>query len=145
MPIESHIDDQPFASGTHAQGGNSAVLVNPGKDFWSCGVAVGALVKNTTDGSEGTITARTEDTVTATLAGGTDNDWDVGDSYEIYNTGTEDSYISKAYVDRSRGWQVFCPEELDEEIEWLVDDVDKDEFDDLVWGPGQPSTSHRGI
>ena len=145
MPIEQHIDDQPFASGTHAVGSGKSVLNNPGKDFKSCGVAIGALLKNTTDGSECTVTSVTEDTVVCTLSGGTDNDWDVDDEYEIYQSGTEDSYISKCYTDRSRGWQVTHPDELDGETEYLPEDVDLDEHDDETWGPGQPSKSHRGI
>lgn len=136
-PIESHIDDSPFASGTHARGNSSAILVNPGKDFLSCGVAEDMLLKNTTDGSEGLVTTVTEDTVTCTLAGGTDNAWDVGDSYEIYLTGEENSAISSISTDASRGWKVTDPKELNED-EWFWDDVDIDDEDEDVFGPGQP-------
>ena len=38
---------------------------------------------NITDGSHGTVTANSSTTVTATLAGGTDNDWDSGDIYVL--------------------------------------------------------------
>jgi hypothetical protein len=44
---------------------------------------VGYRIYNTTDGSNGSITANTATTVTATLAGGTENDWDTGDAYII--------------------------------------------------------------
>lgn len=44
---------------------------------------VGKTVYNLTDGSSGTITGITIDTITATLAGGSDNDWDIGDEYII--------------------------------------------------------------
>ena len=67
---ELHKDDTPFATGTH-KNATSAVLSDPGKDFKSCGVATGVLIKNTTDGSSGTITAVAEDSVTGTLSGGT--------------------------------------------------------------------------
>jgi hypothetical protein len=40
-------------------------------------------VHNLTDGSCGRITANTATTVTATLSGGTDNDWDTGDSFVV--------------------------------------------------------------
>lgn len=137
MPVESHIDDSPFASGTHNQGAASAALVVPGANFKSCGVDADMLVKNTTDGSDGTITAVTEDTVTATLAGGSDNAWDVGDEYEIYLTGTENSFISSIYTDRSRGWKVTHPSELNGDG-WLPEDADLDEHEEHVFGPGQP-------
>lgn len=38
---------------------------------------------NLTDGSSGTITDNDGTTVTATLSGGTEDDWDVGDDYDI--------------------------------------------------------------
>ncbi len=46
---------------------------------------VGWIIENTTDGSAGTITSSTAKTVTcsAGLSGGTDNDWDTGDTYLI--------------------------------------------------------------
>ncbi len=46
---------------------------------------VGWVIDNTTDGSSGTITSSTANTVTcsAGLSGGTDNDWDNGDVYAI--------------------------------------------------------------
>ena len=141
-PYESHIDDEPLAFGTHARGNNSSDLVNPGKHFKSSGVRVDMLLKNTTDGSEGAITAVTQDTITATLAGGTDNDWDVDDEYEVYLTGTEDEFISSIYTDKSRGWKVTHPDELDEDTGWFPEDVDLDEDDDDVFGPGQPSKQH---
>jgi hypothetical protein len=40
-------------------------------------------VWNLTDGSKGRVTANTATTVTVTLSGGTDNDWDTGDTYLI--------------------------------------------------------------
>lgn len=52
---------------------------------------VGYTVTNSTDSSSGAITANTSSTVTATLSGGTDNDWDDGDSYTIATEPTENS------------------------------------------------------
>lgn len=44
---------------------------------------IGYVIKNTTDSSEGLITANTGTTVTAVLGGGGENDWDSGDNYLI--------------------------------------------------------------
>ena len=44
---------------------------------------VGAEVYNITDGSSGTIVTQTQTTISATLTGGTDNDWDVADTFRI--------------------------------------------------------------
>ena len=138
--METHMDSSPFTYGTHGRGNNSANLVDPGALFKSLGVRTGVLIKNTTDGSEGTITAVTDDEVTATLTGGTDNDWDVGDEYEIYNTATYNSVISRNLVDRSRGWRVMKDTQLDRG--WRVEDVDLDRDERHVFGPGQPEKSH---
>lgn len=40
-------------------------------------------VRNITDRSEATISSHTNDVVTATLSGGTDDDWDTADAYDI--------------------------------------------------------------
>lgn len=50
---------------------------------WTIDEHVGKTISNTTDGSSGTITANTATTVTATLSGGTEDDWDSGDAYSI--------------------------------------------------------------
>lgn len=65
--------------------GNSDHLTDTGVDFLDEGIKanVGMVLYNLTDGSSGPVTAVTETTIHATLTGGTDNDWDVGDSYRI--------------------------------------------------------------
>lgn len=69
---------------------NSAVFVdNDGRNFVTLGVLVGMTIRNETDGSQGQITAigdqdATNDKITVTLAGGTDNDFDVLDVVTIY-------------------------------------------------------------
>jgi len=50
---------------------------------WATNEWVGETLNNDTDGSFGTVTANTATTITATLTGGTDDDWDVGDNYSI--------------------------------------------------------------
>ena len=67
----------------------SAFLVDSlGRDLTALGALVGYPIINVTDGSMGIITAigdqdGTNDKVTATLAGGTNNYWSVGDSFQI--------------------------------------------------------------
>ena len=68
--------------GTHDGGNNVAVLTDSGES-WTTDEWVGYVITNTTDGSEGVITANTATTITATLEGGTDNDWDTSDNYLI--------------------------------------------------------------
>jgi len=141
---ESHIDDEYLMTGTHDGADNASVLRDRGARFRANGCFEGLLVKNTTDGSTGTIPAGvlnvTEDTITVTLTGGTDNDWDNGDTYEVYKTGTEDSAISHIYTDRRFGTKV-VEDNLVKGI--LPDDVDLDEEDPHVWGPGQPENPRK--
>lgn len=77
-------------SGAHDGAGNNADLIDTGRDFTTLGIRIGDIAKNVTDGSQGVITAIVGDTITATLSGGTDNDWDVSDVYEILDGGTLD-------------------------------------------------------
>jgi hypothetical protein len=70
-------------SGT-ASGGSATTLVDSGADFSS--VLVGHLIKNTTDGSWGIVTVVNDTTDTITVAewlGGTDNEAENGDSFQI--------------------------------------------------------------
>lgn len=72
-------------TGAHDGGDNKAKLTDSG-EAWTVDQFVGLSVYNVTDGSSGTITANDATTVTAALAGGTENDWDDGDVYTIgYN------------------------------------------------------------
>uniref|UniRef100_A0A6M3II32 Uncharacterized protein n=1 Tax=viral metagenome TaxID=1070528 RepID=A0A6M3II32_9ZZZZ len=141
---ETHIDDEYLMTGTHKGPDNSSVLFDPEADFRSNGCIEGLLVKNTTDGSTGNIPAGvtniTETTLTVTLAGGTGNVWDIGDTYEIYKTGTEDSEISHIYTDRRFGQKVI----RDNLIHGILpEDRDIDEEDRNVFGPGQPEYSRK--
>lgn len=136
----THTDDAtyPLMTGTHKGADDASVLSDSGADFMSCGVDpdVGQLVLNDTDGSEGVVTAVTEDTVTCTLAGGTDNDWDNGDTYIILKTETEDSSISTHWTDKRFGRKATDPAQLEDGL--FPEDRDLDEDEEEVWGPGQP-------
>ncbi len=70
--------------GTHT-GADASVALTTALNLALDGV-VGRVCKNTTDGSEGIITGNTagpNSVITVTLAGGTDNLFDTGDTYEI--------------------------------------------------------------
>lgn len=68
--------------GTHDGSGNAAIL-SDSTASWTADALIGLTIFNITDGSYGTITDNDTTTVTATLAGGTDNDWDASDVYVI--------------------------------------------------------------
>jgi len=73
-------------TGKHNGEANATSLTDTTKDFSNLGVAVGDTLINTTDGSSTKITAITtttkpNDTLVGVLAGGAENDWDVGDEY----------------------------------------------------------------
>ena len=145
--VVTHIDDadDPLMTGTHAGSSGASVLSDPGADFKSCGVDpnVGQLVLNSTDGSEGVVIAVTEDTVTCTLAGGTNNTWSNGDTYIILKTETEDSSISQHWTDRRFGQKTTNPADLDEDGVFHAD-ADLDQEDDEIFGPNQPERHYRG-
>lgn len=79
MPVAAEL-----YTGEHTGADDEAVLTD-GTKAWTTNALVGFWVYNYTDGSCGTISANTATTVTATLAGGTENDWDTDDVYGIYN------------------------------------------------------------
>ena len=70
------------ASGVHDGANNAAVMTDSGETLGASAL-VGMTVYNITDASSGTITANTDTTITATLAGGTDNDWDTSDVWQV--------------------------------------------------------------
>lgn len=69
-------------AGTHDGAADAAVLTDSG-ETWTTDEWVGYTIKNITDGSQALITANTATTITGVLYGGTDNDWDIGDTYHI--------------------------------------------------------------
>ena len=71
-----------IGTGTHDGAANASALTDA-SGSWEIDSLVGRQINNTTDGSNGLITANTGTTVTATLSSGTDNDWDVSDAYTI--------------------------------------------------------------
>jgi len=70
-------------AGTHT-GATGAGILEDTTATWTPNALIGFTVYNVTDGSSGVITANTATTITASLSGGTDNDWDdTPDSYKI--------------------------------------------------------------
>lgn len=62
----------------HTGANNASVLTDAGQT-WVTNEWVDLIVRNDTDLSLATVTANTATTITGTLAGGTDNDWDTND------------------------------------------------------------------
>jgi hypothetical protein len=75
-------------TGAHITTDNSAALI-VGASTFVADTLVGFTVYNITDGSSATITANTATGVTGTLSGGTGDEWDVDDVYEI---GTSENF-----------------------------------------------------
>ena len=70
----------PLLYGQHGGGNNEAALAHPtGK--WPHDQLVGWPLYNITDGSKATVTGCDDTEVAGTLSGGTDNDWDTGDTF----------------------------------------------------------------
>jgi hypothetical protein len=69
-------------SGVH-DGGNDAALMTDGGIDIGADALIGMTVYNVTDGSSCTITANAATTITCTLAGGTDNNWDNDDVWQV--------------------------------------------------------------
>jgi hypothetical protein len=135
--VEKNLDNQPLFEGTQkCRTWLATTLNDPGADFKSCGAQIGAVVHNDTDKSSGLITALTENTLTVSLTGGSLNVWTNGDEYSVYATATKGSKISQIYTDRRYGRKVTDKKDLDRGL--FPADVDLDEYEDNIFGPGQP-------
>lgn len=88
-------------SRVHDGAANAAALTDSMARFRAKGVqgGVGMIVYNLTDGSQATITDVTDNVITGTLAGGTDNDWDVGDSYLVVTVDAFERASIEHYLD----------------------------------------------
>lgn len=74
--------DGPSIFGSHTGSDNSAVLIDSTAS-WSVNEWVGYTIYNQTDSSVGIISGNTANTISVTLSGGTDNDWDESDNYTL--------------------------------------------------------------
>jgi len=87
MTIHANNRNKDCYSGRHTAAGNNATVMTDSGAAFVPGALVGMQIFNNTDKSSAFITANTATTVTvAALAGGTDNDWDTNDVYEINNS-----------------------------------------------------------
>jgi len=74
-------------TGSHTAAGNNATVMTDSTQAWTIDALIDLQVFNVTDGSSALITDNDVNTITvAALAGGTDNDWDTSDTYEINNS-----------------------------------------------------------
>ena len=74
-------------SATHTVAGSHATIMEDAGAAWEVDALIGMQIYNVTDVSAAFITDNDADTVTvAALLGGTDNDWDQNDVYEINNS-----------------------------------------------------------
>lgn len=80
---------------THDGSNNASVLTDSTAE-WEVNEFIGRVIINKTDGSRGKITANTATTVTATLSGGTGDDWDTSD---VYAFAKEVSIVFENHVD----------------------------------------------
>ncbi|HYF66145.1 MAG TPA: hypothetical protein VD886_25175, partial [Herpetosiphonaceae bacterium] len=77
------LDISPGVRGSHTGSANAATLTDSGKTFSAIAGLNGSKLHNLTDGSDCTITSVGANTLTCALSGGTDNDWDTGDRYDV--------------------------------------------------------------
>lgn len=116
-------------------GNPSSVLKVKGANFRSLGVDpdLELYCENETQGTNGTVTAADENTVTVSGV-----EWYYGDTYSIYKTSTKDSFISGTWCDVSRGFKINHPKEINRhgwrKEDWDIDDKGRKR----VFGPGQP-------
>jgi hypothetical protein len=68
--------------GAHDGAGDAATLSDSGESL-TVDAYIGMTVYNITDGSSCTVTDNDGTTITCTLAGGTDNDWDASDVWQV--------------------------------------------------------------
>jgi hypothetical protein len=140
---EVKYDVDPLVEGVYLGANGSLTVRQTGADFKSCGVFPGLAVLNLTDGSSGLVTYADENSFTATLSGGTNNCFNSGDKYAVYMTPQEGSLISVDYTDRRYGHKVLNPNELVNGIK--ANELDVDENERNVFGPGEPWRDPRGL
>ena len=129
--VVAQYDTDPLVEGTQANpSGGATIIPTSRQDFYSCGVREGLAVRNITGGTSGNVVSVTEDQVVCDIT------FALGDEYEIYKTSTYNSRISRILTDRRSGRKTTNRAELVNGV--FPEDVDLDEHDRHVFGPGQP-------
>lgn len=83
IPVDENDVADAEPSGTHDAATSSTVLTDSGES-WTADAYIGAMIKNTTTGASGVITDNTTNTITvASLSGGSRQDWQNGDTFEV--------------------------------------------------------------
>lgn len=132
--VQSLKDDSPLAEGEHDGADGAAALQDSKGYFLKMGIQTGLDCHNTTQVTNGAITAVTASTVTATGV-----TWDNGDEYEIYCTSAKNTILGTFGIDKRYGRKV-AAEDIDEDG-LIPEDRDLDEDwvgNERPWGPGQP-------
>ena len=132
------------ATGTHTAGTSTTVMTDSGAAF-TVDALIGMTIRNLTDGSSGVITDNDATTITVSaLAGGTDNDWDTNDEYEvIYEVATpwlEDDLFDLHYAQQNDVLTVVHPDYTPYELR-RNSEADWDAVPFTVTRPVQPPTS----
>jgi hypothetical protein len=79
-----------IASGHHNGADGSATLYDSSKSWSPQSAYIGATVFNRTDGSRAFVVGSNLTGITGTLQSGTQNDWDIGDMFQLTNGYTDD-------------------------------------------------------
>lgn len=82
------LNGKPFTTNDYGDqgahdGANNASVLTDSSQSWTVDAYVGWRIKNVTDGSEAAVTANTATTITGALSGGTDDDWDTSDVWQL--------------------------------------------------------------
>ena len=84
---EGSVVDTPTYTGTHTASDHGTIMTDAANHF-TVDDLIGSVIVNSTDSSNGVISDNTDDDVTVSLSGGTDNSWDTNDAYIIYRKNT---------------------------------------------------------
>jgi len=131
---ETHRDDDYLVTGTHDGADAATTIRNESIDFMVCGIVADQYIENTDTAETSLVATVTEHEIT------TDDNlaFDNGETFEIYKTGTKDSFISSVWTDVSRGWKINKPDDVGSDG-WRHEDRDWDDHGrKKVFGPGQP-------
>lgn len=131
---ESLKDDTPIAEGAHDGSDGATDLQDLDGQFKRCGIPIGNVVYNTTQSTNGLITAVGHKTLT--VDGVT---WNNGDEYEIYATATKNSILATFGIDRRFGRKVKWSEVDDDGFKPEDRSIDEDWIgNERPFEPGQP-------
>lgn len=150
---ETHRDDYPMFTGTHKGANGSEYLIDKTAHFRTFGANPDAAnyVHNLTQDTHGIVNYSDDEKLRAgsaninvfpvTLPLTFPVEWNYGDEYEVYITSSKNSFISREWVDLSRGWRT-DPDKLQDG--WKPEDIDLDDKGrKKVFGPGQPSRRRK--